>query len=407
MKNPTRMARKTVSAFLLAFILVTVITASAKEAALITQSNDPTTFIKVKKAPRNSLGVANDSVLYYSKLEDRAQCKPTKEYGLRTTNTSRFKLNSIDTTAALCVVGNARSFFFPSILYNFNEFAVKPLRNQARVDILIHLIKEPAADSRSITCHPQKDQIRMVYEVIAPVSLRLREWSSCDEYRKETCASCCIPSTSFLQLGWINNCFNAAESYRKKHSKTPYNWFIRMRPDMVFFSRVPSLSRLHLSKVYTAPKLDDPPLYANHDSIFIFSQMMMKKWWKMWASKLRTCKDPHLKICCAEAFMYLPLKNFDNEKKEMIGEQAQNNMIDACLLSDVRTGGRCWKNWITFPNRTSSFWGNVSLGSNASLESWRKRLDTCVGKRHNGQYMNWIAAFSWWSDHMNYNRTRQ
>lgn len=241
----------------------------------------------------------------------------------------------------------------------------------------------------------------MLYEEIAPISLKLREWSTCDEYRKETCASCCIPSTSFLQLGWINKCFIDAELYRKEQSKTPYNWFIRMRPDVVFFSRVPSLSRLHQSEVYTAPKLDNPPMWSNHDSVFFFSQRMMRKWWKMWASDLRTCKNPQLKGRCAEEFIYLPLKHFDDKKNQMIHDQAPNDMIDACLLSDVRADGRCWKNWITFPNRTKFFWGNESLGSLASHGSWRERLNMCVGKRHNGQHLNWSVAFSWWSDHMN------
>jgi len=369
-----------------------------------TSLNNPEAPIHLLPAlprPENSLGVErigqNSQIFFYNGSSNHLECKPA-ELALIKMPTPQKSL-AVKESIAMCVVEAQGVFFYHALLRNMIENAVNPLRRNASLDVFIHLFKEPSADDRSMACVPRKSHLAMLFEEIKPVSLKIFNWSSCDEYRRQSCALCCIESTAFMQLGWTDNCFNEAKTFRNKQDLPPYTWFIRTRPDVAYYAHLPRLETLSRWYVYTAPKLDAPPQAANHDMFFMFSDLMMKAWWGQWSEKIRVCGDDLLFTCCPEFFIYSPLKYLNATNSRW--HERVSIVIDACLLSDIRLEGRCWGNERIFTGRTSHFWG--SQGAAASLDGWHKRLSDCLGNREKGDIksdlLSWGTLLYMWQNY--------
>ena len=149
--------------------------------------------------------------------------------------------------------------------------------------LIMHHLKTKNGDGTPIDDECSAVPLSTAEALFNPVHTVLwRNVSSCAaglKFGEEDCYRCkggASREQTYLQLGWVNQCFEEASR------RGPYTHYIRTRPDLYIGAPVPqwAFSANHSHRLWTAHK------YApGSDMFFIVSEELMARWWVGWWRK--------------------------------------------------------------------------------------------------------------------------
>jgi hypothetical protein len=159
---------------------------------------------------------------------------------------------------ALCIVGSLRTFGLPQVGHSF----AKNIINSIGTENLDTFAVISFSDKRRVSC-PDEEAVSSNLKIINARSVKFVYDSSCKSYRQHTGRGHCVDDNSFLQLSWIDYCFQLAVD-----SPASYTHFIRMRPDSYMLQPLPPLHTLVMPDAVTTARRNED---TANDMFFMFN----------------------------------------------------------------------------------------------------------------------------------------
>mmetsp|Transcript_103797 Transcript_103797/g.289084 ORF Transcript_103797/g.289084 Transcript_103797/m.289084 type:complete len:432 (-) Transcript_103797:64-1359(-) len=159
---------------------------------------------------------------------------------------------------AVCIVGGIRSLYFKAVYLSILHKAIDQLR-PARVFFVLNKWRSVDDNGEGhgvqIPDNPPMDRVYQALAAFEPSFVELHEGSDCHAMHKvEPGRLCCDKEvSSFMQLHWIQHCFEEVERYEAKH-RIRFDIFVRLRPDVFYFDAFPRREVVNRSDITLAMK---------------------------------------------------------------------------------------------------------------------------------------------------------
>ena len=163
---------------------------------------------------------------------------------------------------ALLICGNPRSFVFKNQINTFKEL-IKKLPENTDVFILFKLDEHNKDFFNYIKSEEGLNNLKKQIDNLKPVYLKFF-----DKFRRFN------DKCYYSQIKTIDILLSEAEKYSKKNDFR-YDYFLRYRPDFVFYRFDINFSKLNKLKIYTSEKFDS----IASDQVIIISHFMYYNWW--------------------------------------------------------------------------------------------------------------------------------
>ena len=155
--------------------------------------------------------------------------------------------------------------------------------------------------------------LNKIKDLLDPVQVIIHDDSSCTGVNGTLSNhECCsdryvdeIPkwSKNFLQFGYLRHSYRTVKQYEAIHNIT-YDWYVRIRPDVSCFERLPAVRSLSTERYYLLTK-EQPPPHGKNDYLFIVPRALSEQFFEEQIMTIfnDTCRQG-LQKWPAEAWMF-------------------------------------------------------------------------------------------------------
>eukprot|EP00434_Breviolum_minutum_P043460 symbB.v1.2.038746.t1/scaffold6054.1/size21370/1 len=210
-----------------------------------------------------------------------------------TTNSGGFqeKLEKSTGLTAMCVVGGMRSFQYTKIHQSILNFKMKV---DATLFLVMHETFSPGPEKYvQIPFKVDQSSLKKAFDLLRPAHVEIHNASTCQTFATVEPATCCDDAwmANYLQLGWIQHCFNVVKRYEVDH-QVRFELFARVRPDVIYFDlgKLPSEERLRTNGI-TVQQKGGPKDLA--DWLFIATRHSMDWFFDTMQDVQRHCDQKH------------------------------------------------------------------------------------------------------------------
>ena len=215
-------------------------------------------------------------------------------------------LPEVPTKVAVCMIGVARTFYLRPVYESYQREVVESLGKTGPVDTFLLMATAVAHmphrmhthSNNEVTCYDAlfEGEWQRLLKIVQPVHVDLLKHSNCDTYESfqrpypeqaRMVGPCCRSGdeteTRFLQMAMMDQCMKTAERHAEANGFS-YTHFIRARPDMAYWSPIPSTILRRKSSLTSIIKADS----AASDMFYVIPKALKAAWWD---KMHRRCED--------------------------------------------------------------------------------------------------------------------